>query len=427
MRSIIEVRGREVIDSRGTPTVEAEVILADGSRGVATVPSGASTGTYEAIEMRDGDMDRYFGKGVKKAVSNVNGTIAKALNGMPATGQQAIDAKMIELDGTSNKSKLGANATLAVSLACARAASNSLELPLYSYLGGPSANLLPVPLMNLINGGAHADNGLDLQEFMVLPTGFDSYRDALRAGCEIYHTLKQILTERGYGANVGDEGGYAPQIEDDRMALQVLVDATEQAGYAPGTEVLYALDCASNELYEDGRYNMGTMGQLNSAQMREYYASLAEEFPIVSIEDPFHEDGWMAWISFSAGEGAGLQVVGDDLLVTNNERLRRAIEEKACNSILVKLNQIGTLSETLECIEIAHRVGFTSIISHRSGESADTFISHLAVAVNSGQIKAGAPARADRVSKYNELLRIEHLLGDQARYAGRLLASRFGK
>ncbi|MEZ5339804.1 MAG: phosphopyruvate hydratase [bacterium] len=420
MTLINAVRGREVIDSRGNPTVEAEVLLTDGSYGRALVPSGASTGTHEALELRDGDKARFLGKGVSQAVENINTQIAAELLQADATDQRGIDQLLIELDGTPDKSRLGANAVLAVSLAVAHAASEAVQMPLYRYIGGTNACTLPVPLMNVINGGAHGDNDVDIQEFMVVPFGFDSFRDALRCGCEIYQTLKGVTKARGYVTNVGDEGGFAPALKSDEEALQLISEAVEKAGYRLGEQVCFALDCAASEFFRDGKYALSGSGlELDSAGMRRFYAELRGKYPIFSIEDPLHEDDWEGWQAFTAEQGGSLQVVGDDLLVTNPIRLREAIASRACNSILIKLNQIGSLTETLDCISMAHNASFTSITSHRSGETEDTTIAHLAVATNSGMIKTGAPCRTDRVAKYNELLRIEDELGSAAVYGGR--------
>jgi enolase len=417
--SVIEhILGREVIDSRGNPTVEAEVLLADGSAGRAIVPSGASTGTHEALELRDGD-GRFGGKGVRKAVQHINERIAPELRGHWATDQRGIDQRLLDLDGTENKSHLGANAVLAVSLAVARAAAEAASLPLYRYLGGADACVLPVPLMNVINGGVHADNAVDIQEFMVAPYGFPSFAEALRAGCEIYHVLKKVVKAHGYATNVGDEGGFAPALKSNGEALELIVEAIGAAGYTPGKQVAIALDCAASEFCHEGGYTFENSGEkLPAEALSKFYAGLRERYPIFSIEDPLAEDDWENWSAYTAQHGGAQQIVGDDLLVTNPARLHRAIDERACNSILIKLNQIGSLTETLDCIRLAQRNGLTTIISHRSGETEDTTIAHLAVAVGSGQIKTGAPCRTDRVAKYNELLRIEQELGASARFAG---------
>ncbi|MCB1220886.1 MAG: phosphopyruvate hydratase [Planctomycetales bacterium] len=420
MSLINAIRGRQVIDSRGNPTVEAEVLLMDGSYGRAMVPSGASTGTHEALELRDGDKSRFLGKGTSQAVENINSEIAAELLQADASDQRIIDHMLLELDGTPDKSRLGANAILAVSLATAHAAAESCQMPLYRYIGGTNGCTLPVPLMNVINGGAHGDNDVDIQEFMIVPFGFDSFSEALRCGCEIYQTLKGVTKSRGYVTNVGDEGGFAPALKSDEEALQLISEAVEKAGYKLGEQVCFALDCAASEFFMDGKYLLKGSGMsLDSAGMRQFYVDLRKKYPIFSIEDPLHEDDWEGWQAFTAEQGAALQIVGDDLLVTNPLRLRQAIDNKACNSILIKLNQIGSLTETLDCISMAHNASFTSITSHRSGETEDTTIAHLAVATNSGMIKTGAPCRTDRVAKYNELLRIEDELGSAAVYGGR--------
>ncbi|MCB1186821.1 phosphopyruvate hydratase [bacterium] len=420
MSLINAIRGRQVIDSRGNPTVEAEVLLMDGSYGRAMVPSGASTGTHEALELRDGDKSRFLGKGTSQAVENINSEIAAELLQADASDQRIIDHMLLELDGTPDKSRLGANAILAVSLATAHAAAESCQMPLYRYIGGTNSCTLPVPLMNVINGGAHGDNDVDIQEFMIVPFGFDSFSEALRCGCEIYQTLKGVTKSRGYVTNVGDEGGFAPALKSDEEALQLISEAVEKAGYKLGEQVCFALDCAASEFFMDGKYLLKGSGMsLDSAGMRQFYADLRKKYPIFSIEDPLHEDDWEGWQAFTAEQGDALQIVGDDLLVTNPLRLRQAIDTKACNSILIKLNQIGSLTETLDCISMAHNASFTSITSHRSGETEDTTIAHLAVATNSGMIKTGAPCRTDRVAKYNELLRIEDELGSAAVYGGR--------
>lgn len=419
MGMIEAVFAREVIDSRGNPTVEADVVLSDGSLGRAIVPSGASTGSHEALELRDGDKGRFGGKGVQVAVSNISERIAKVLLGMDGLDQRGIDAAMLELDGTENKSNLGANAILAVSLAAANAGANYVGLPLFRYLGGTNACLLPVPMMNLINGGAHGDNDVDLQEFMVVPFGFDTFRRALQAGCEIYQTLKQVIKSKGYTTNVGDEGGFAPALKSNLEALDVISEAVEKAGYQLGSQVSLAMDCAASEFYRDGTYQLKGSGlELDSKGMIEFYRDLRQKYPVFSIEDPLDENDWDGWADMTGSFGQGLQIVGDDLLVTNPVRLKKAIEQKSCNSILIKLNQIGSVTETMDCISMAQASGFTTVVSHRSGETEDTTIAHLAVAVGSGQIKTGAPCRTDRVAKYNELLRIEENLGQAARYAG---------
>jgi enolase len=419
MSLIKVIHGREVIDSRGNPTVEAEVLLQDGSFGRAIVPSGASTGTHEVLEMRDQDPARFLGRGVSKAVAGINTRIAAALSNSDAMDQRSIDNIMLELDGTGNKSNLGANAILAVSLAVAHAASESCGLPLYRYLGGTNAYMLPVPLMNLINGGAHGDNDVAIQEFMVVPYGFETFRDALRCGSEIYKTLKKVVKQHGYNTNVGDEGGFAPALKSDEEALQLICEAIDIAGYKLGKQVCLALDCAASEFHIDGKYRIGGGGQTHDVQeLLQYYADLRKRYPIFSIEDPLHEDDWDSWALMTKQQGDALQIVGDDLLVTHPRRLQRAIDEQTCNSILIKFNQIGSLTETLDCINLAHRSNFSTIISHRSGETEDTTIAHLAVATNAGMIKSGAPCRTDRVAKYNELLRIEDELGDAGRFTG---------
>lgn len=421
MTTIIDVHAREVLDSRGNPTVEVEVLLSSGAAGRAIVPSGASTGAFEAVELRDDDPARYLGKGVLKAVENVNEVIAPALLDQDALDQTYIDQLLLELDGTANKGNLGANAILGVSMAVARAAADALGLPLYRYLGGVSACTLPVPMLNILNGGKHADNNVDVQEFMVLPVGAEDFRTALRMGAEIFHNLKKVLKKRGLSTSVGDEGGFAPHLDSNEEALKVIVEAIKAAGYTPGEEVVLSLDVAATELYkEDGRYHLDGEGRvLTSAEMVEYYKGLVEKYPIISIEDGMSEEDWSGWTLINQELGGKIQLVGDDLFVTNTQRLARGIEEKAANSILIKLNQIGTVSETLSCIEMAKRAGFTNVISHRSGESEDTFIADLAVATGAGQIKTGAPSRTDRVAKYNQLLRIEEELGSTAVFPGR--------
>ena len=410
----------EIIDSRGNPTVRARVVLADGSVGVASVPSGASTGTHEAVERRDGDPRRYRGKGVTQAVDAINGEIADALEGLDASEQAEIDRILRELDGTPNKSRLGANATLAVSLAVAAAAADSYGLPLYRYLGGANARTLPVPMFNILNGGKHALDSTDFQEFMVMPVGLPSFREGLRAGVEIYHALRDLLHERGYATSVGDEGGFAPSLPGNEAAVQVVLEAVERAGYRPGEDVVLALDPATSELFEDGAYRLPKEGRtLSSAEMVELWREWVERYPVRSIEDGLAEDDWEGWRLLTERLGERCQLVGDDLLVTNPERIRLAIERKAANALLVKVNQIGTLTEALEAIELAHRAGWRTIVSHRSGETEDTFIADLAVAVGCGQIKTGAPARGERTAKFNRLLEIEDELGEDARYAGR--------
>ncbi len=420
MSNIAEIQGREVIDSRGNPTVEAEVTLQDGSRGRAIVPSGASTGEHEAVELRDGDKARYQGKGVLKAVENVNGEIADALANWDAADQRGLDQKMIELDGTENKGRLGANALLAVSMAAARAAANSYGLPLYRYLGGAGANTLPTPMMNILNGGAHADNNVDFQEFMVMPVGAESFSDALRWGIEVFHTLKGVLKKRGYNTSVGDEGGFAPSLKSNVEAIEVVLEAITQAGFKPGYEVAIALDPAASEFFQDGKYvfKKSDKSAKTSEDMVLYLAKWARDYPIVSIEDGLAEDDWDGWRSLTEQLGGKIQLVGDDIFVTNTTRLQEGIDRGVANSILIKVNQIGTVSETLDAIDLARRNGYTSVISHRSGETEDTFIADLAVATGAGQIKTGSASRTDRISKYNQLLRIEEELGGGARFLG---------
>jgi enolase len=419
MSEIVEVVGREVLDSRGNPTVEVEVVLDSGATGRAIVPSGASTGEYEAVELRDGG-SRYLGKGVLRAVENVNNLIAQVAIGMDATDQRALDNALIELDGTENKSRIGANAMLGVSLAVAHAAASELELPLYRAIGGPHAHVLPVPMMNVINGGAHADNNVDLQEFMIMPVGARNFREALRWGVETYHTLKKVLADRGLSTAVGDEGGFAPNLSSNEDAVAILVEAIEKAGYAPGKDIAIALDPAMSELYRDGAYHLTGEGKVLSApEMVEWWTSLVDRYPIVSIEDGMAENDWSGWAQMTAALGSRIQLVGDDLFVTNTRRLQMGIDQSVANSVLIKVNQIGTLSETLDTVELATRHSYTSVMSHRSGETEDSTIADLAVATNCGQIKTGAPARSDRVAKYNQLLRIEEMLGDTARFRGR--------
>ncbi len=420
MSTIIDIRAREIIDSRGNPTVEADVTLASGASGRAAVPSGASTGEHEALELRDGDAARYGGKGVLRAVASIEEKIAPALDGLVAADQIHIDRTMIEIDGTPNKGSLGANAILAVSMAVARAAADDAGMPLYRYLGGPMARVLPVPMMNILNGGAHATNTVDFQEYMVVPVGAETFADGLRMGAEVFHALKKVLVKRKLSTGVGDEGGFAPDLGTDEDALKVVMEAIESAGYAPGKEIAIALDCAASELYTNGSYTFKKSGAgTKSAQgMIEMYSSWLEHYPIVSIEDGLAEDDWEGWAQLTSALGDRLQLVGDDLFVTNTERLARGIEEDVANAILIKLNQIGTLTETLEAIELARANGYQSIISHRSGETEDTFIADLAVATGAGQIKTGSASRTDRVAKYNQLLRIEEQLGDIAEYPG---------
>jgi len=419
MTIIDDIRGIELLDSRGNPTVGASVTLSSGVQASAAVPSGASTGEHEAAELRDGDA-RFGGKGVQNAVANVNGPIAEALIGADALDQVGLDATMIALDGTPNKSRLGANAILAVSLAAARATAATLDMPLYRYLGGVGARIVPVPMMNVINGGAHADNRVDMQEFMLAPVGFERFQDALRAGVETFHALKKVLSGRGYNTNVGDEGGFAPDLKSNVEAVEVLLEAIEKAGYTPGEQIALALDPAASEFYRDGKYHLeGEGAVLSAAEMVDYWADWAERFPILSIEDGLDENDWEGWATLTARLGERIQLVGDDLFVTNVEHLGRGIRENVANAILVKVNQIGTLSESLDAIELAKRAGYRSMISHRSGETEDAFIADLAVAVNAGQIKTGSASRSDRLAKYNRLLAIEAELGDGARYLGR--------
>lgn len=427
MTTIVDVYGREILDSRGNPTVEVEVELADGSIGRAAVPSGASTGAFEAVELRDGDKRRYLGKGVQKAVDNVNDEIAGEVVGLDALDQVTVDKVMIELDGTPNKAKLGANAILGVSLAVAKAAASSMGLPLYRYLGGVNAKELPVPMMNILNGGKHADNSVDLQEFMIMPVGAESFKECLRWGAEVFHALKKVLKEKGYGTAVGDEGGYAPNLKSNEEALDMIMAAIEAAGFKPGQEIEIAMDPASTELWdsakekgEEGKYYFWKSKIVKtSVEMVDFYAKLVENYPIISIEDGMAEEDWDGWKLLTERLGNRVQLVGDDLFVTNTERLSKGIQKSVANSILIKVNQIGTLTETLDAIEMAKRAGYTAIVSHRSGETEDTTISDIVVATNAGQIKTGAPSRTDRVAKYNQLLRIEDLLADEAIFAGR--------
>jgi len=423
MYTFIEsIEAQEILDSRGNPTIEVEVLLEDGSFGRAAVPSGASTGIHEALELRDGDKKRYGGKGVTKAVNNVNSQIADELLGWDATDQIAIDNELLKIDGTPNKANLGANAILGTSLAVAKAAANSLGLPLYRYIGGVYAHVLPVPMMNILNGGAHtAWQSTDAQEFMVMPLGAPSFKEAVRWGAEIYHSLKSVLKSHGYATLVGDEGGYAPNLKANIEAIEVILEAIDKAGFKAGKDVAIALDPAASEFYDEEKkiYNLRTEGKkLDPAQMVDYWKSWVDQFPIVSIEDGLGQDDWEGWAKMTAELGDRLQIVGDDLLVTNPIRVQKAIDEKACNALLVKVNQIGSLTETIEAVELSHRVGWRTVISHRSGETEDTTIADLAVALNTGQIKTGAPARSDRVAKYNQLIRIEAELGDTASYAG---------
>lgn len=421
MATIVSVYGREILDSRGNPTVEVEVVLEDGSMGRAGIPSGASTGVYEAVELRDGDKSRYLGKGVLTAVKNVNEIIAPEVVGMDALDQVAIDKMMIALDGTHNKAKLGANAILGVSLAVAKAAAVSRNMPLYQYIGGTNGKTLPTPMMNILNGGSHADNNVDIQEFMVMPVGAPSFREGLRMGAEVYHALKSVLNKRGLATGVGDEGGFAPNLASNEEAIQVIIEAIEKAGYTPGKDFMLAIDAAASSFYskEKGKYVLEGEGvEMTSEELVNYYEMLVNKYPIISIEDGHDEEDWAGFKMMVERIGKKCQVMGDDLFVTNTERLSRGIKEKAANSILIKLNQIGTLTETLDAIEMAKRAGYTAVVSHRSGETDESIIADLAVAVNAGQIKTGAPARIDRVAKYNQLLRIEEMLDDSAIYAG---------
>ncbi len=419
MSTIVDVYAREVLDSRGNPTVEVEVILEDGTMGRAMVPSGASTGAHEAVELRDGDKKRYNGKGVLNAVDNVNNLIAPEVIGMEVTHQVDIDMLMIDIDGTPNKSKLGANAILGVSLAVARAAANYLELPLYQYIGGINGRDIPVPMMNILNGGKHADNNVDIQEFMIVPVGAPTFAEALRMGVEVYQSLKLVLNNKGLGTSVGDEGGFAPNLPSNEAAIDVILEAIAEAGYKAGQDIYIALDVAATELYKDGVYNLDSTGQkLTSEQMVDFYVQLADKYPLISLEDGLAEDDWSGWKLLTERLGSRVQLVGDDLFVTNTERLQQGISKGVCNSILIKVNQIGTLTETLDTIEMAKRAGYTCVISHRSGETEDSTIADIAVATNAGQIKTGAPARTDRVAKYNQLLRIEEELDEFSRYRG---------
>ncbi|HEX2810790.1 MAG TPA: phosphopyruvate hydratase [Kineosporiaceae bacterium] len=424
MATIEAVGAREILDSRGNPTVEVEVALDDGTIARAAVPSGASTGAFEAVERRDGDKQRYLGKGVEQAVTAVIDQLGPALLGFEATDQRLVDQAMLDLDGTDNKGSIGANAILGVSLAVAKAAADAADLPLFRYIGGPNAHLLPVPMMNILNGGAHADGGVDIQEFMIAPIGAPSFREALRWGAEVYHTLKSVLKGKGLATGLGDEGGFAPGLPANRDALDLIAVAVEKAGFHLGTDVALALDVAASEFYKDGSYSFEGK-QLSSADLIEYYTGLVDGFPLVSIEDPLNEDDWEGWTAITTALGDRVQIVGDDLFVTNPVRLRKGIETGAANALLVKVNQIGTLTETLDAVDLAHRSGYATMMSHRSGETEDTTIADLAVAVGSGQIKTGAPARSERVAKYNQLLRIEEELDDAAVYAGRGAFPRF--
>ncbi|GII64563.1 enolase 1 [Sphaerisporangium krabiense] len=423
MAAIEAITAREILDSRGNPTVEVEILLDDYSTGRAAVPSGASTGQFEAVELRDGD-ERYNGKGVEKAVLNVTDEIAEELVGYDAEEQRLVDQAMIDLDGTPNKSRLGANAILGVSLALAKAAADSADLPLFRYVGGPNAHVLPVPMMNILNGGAHADSNVDIQEFMIAPIGAATFSEAVRVGAETYHALKSVLKQKGYSTGLGDEGGFAPNLPSNRDALDLILVAIEKAGYTPGEDVALALDVAATEFHSDGVYTLDGKGH-GSQELIAFYEDLVRSYPLVSIEDPLDEEDWEGWKAITSALGSKVQLVGDDLFVTNPERLERGIREGAANALLVKVNQIGTLSETLDAVDLAHRNGYRCMMSHRSGETEDTTIADLAVATNCGQIKTGAPARSDRVAKYNQLLRIEELLDDVARYAGRAAFPRF--
>ena len=420
MSKIKSVKAREILDSRGTPTVEVDVLLEDGSFGRAAVPSGASTGVHEAVELRDGDATRFNGKGVLKAVNAANTELAQVVIGMEATEQQAIDEKMIAVDGTPNKGRCGANAILGISLAVAKAAAVSSKLPLYRYLGGEEAHILPVPMMNILNGGKHADNPIDIQEFMIMPVGAKTCRDAIRMGAEVFQALKKNLKAAGMNTNVGDEGGFAPNIASAKEALAFIVKSIESAGYKPGQDVCIALDAASSEFYEDGKYNMKGEGKVfTNAELVSYYEELANEFPIVSLEDGMAEDDWEGWKMLTDRLGSKIQLVGDDLFVTNTERLKMGIEKKIANSILIKVNQIGSLTETLNAIDMAHKAGYTAVVSHRSGETEDATIADIVVATGAGQIKTGSLSRSDRLAKYNQLIRIEEELGDRAVYPGK--------
>jgi len=419
MTRITGIIGREILDSRGNPTVEVDVYLTSGAMGRAAVPSGASTGENEAVELRDGDKERYLGKGVLNAVENVNGTIAEELLGVDALDQREIDMTLCQLDGTNNKGKLGANAILGVSLAAAKAAAAALEVPLYRYIGGPNAHVLPVPMMNILNGGAHADNNVDIQEFMVMPVGADCFSEALRMGAEVFHALKSVLKKKGLNTSVGDEGGFAPNLGSNTEAIEVILTAIEKAGYKPGEDIYLALDCAASEFYKDGKYVLGAENATKSPdEMAAFIAEWVDKYPIISVEDGMDEGDWAGWKTLTDLLGGKAQLVGDDLFVTNTQYLKRGIDEGVANSILVKVNQIGTLTETLEAVSMAQRAGYTAVISHRSGETEDSTIADLVVATNAGQIKTGSASRSDRIAKYNQLLRIEQELGDQAEYLG---------
>jgi len=416
---IEDVFAREIIDSRGNPTIEVDVILEDGTMGRAAVPSGASTGSYEAVELRDGEKDRFLGKGVRKAVENVNCEIGPELVGIDSIDQVLVDQTMIELDGTPNKGRLGANAILGVSMAVAKAAANEVGMPLYQYLGGFNAKQLPVPMMNILNGGSHADNNVDIQEFMIMPAGASSFSEALRMSIEVYHSLKGVLKAKKLSTAIGDEGGFAPNLKSNEEAIEVIIAAIEKAGYQPGKQIYIAIDAAASEFYKDGKYHLEGEGVVKtSAEMVDFYAKLADKYPILSLEDGLHEDDWDGWKMLTDRIGGKVQIVGDDLFVTNTQRLSKGIALKTANSILVKVNQIGTLTETFDTMEMAKRAGYTAVVSHRSGETEDSTIADIAVAVNAGQIKTGAPARTDRVAKYNQLLRIEEMLGNTAQYGG---------
>ncbi len=426
MALIENVHAREILDSRGNPTLEVEILLEDGASARAAVPSGASTGAFEAVELRDGDKKRFGGKGVEKAVANVNDVIAPEIIGFEASDQRGLDKLMIELDGTPNKGKLGANAILGVSLAAAQASAESAELPLYQYIGGPNAHVLPVPMMNIMNGGSHADSNVDIQEFMIAPIGAESFREALRMGAEVYHSLKAVVKEKGLSTGLGDEGGFAPNLDSNREALELIMVAIENAGYKPGKDVALAMDVASSEFFDDKTKTYAFEGEAqDTASMVDYYEQLVKDFPIVSIEDPLSEDEWDDWKALTDRIGDKVQIVGDDFFVTNPERLAKGIELGAANALLVKVNQIGSLTETLEAVELAHRSGYKTMTSHRSGETEDTTIADLSVATNAGQIKTGAPARGERINKYNQLLRIEEELGEDAVYAGASAFPRF--
>ncbi|MGB3801796.1 MAG: phosphopyruvate hydratase [Lewinella sp.] len=431
MSSILDIRARQILDSRGNPTVEVEVVTAEGAIGRAAVPSGASTGKYEAVELRDDDKDVYMGKGVLKAVDNVEEKIAEELLGVEVTDQRYIDETMIDLDGTDNKSKLGANAILGVSLACAKAAALELNQPLYRYIGGVNAHTMPVPMMNILNGGSHADNSIDFQEFMILPLGADTFSEALRMGVETFHHLKKVLKSKGYSTNVGDEGGFAPNIKSNEEAIEIVLKSIESAGYKPGDEIMIAMDAAASEFYDSDngvyRFHKSDGREIESGAMVDYWKGWVDKYPIFSIEDGLDEDDWGAWTALNSAIGGRCQLVGDDLFVTNTERLSRGIKERCANSILIKVNQIGSLTETIDAVSMAHRAGYTSVMSHRSGETEDTTIADLAVALNTGQIKTGSASRSDRIAKYNQLLRIEEELAETAYFPGRDLLKKIGR